>query len=703
MKRRRLALAYWVAALALFAPSAAYAYIDPATTTYLIQIITAVVITLGVAFSVFLYKFQMFFANFRVKVYALSAMLFSEKGRNAARMKKAGKQNRLPVYAYPGGVLPGAPYPPHAPADATPGQIAAAAANGEAGAPGRHLKKRLHAALPAAAAIPLTFVVFGVFDLYIGNQAEIMWTLKDITGPVLAVALAAFAILAAAACALRGRLFDVFVSILLSVLICGYLQGGFLNGKLGTLTGDALAWDEMAAQIAGNAALWIAIFAAFFALGRFAAKAWRTIAVFAPALIIVIQLVSLASVLPPAVAASRATQQESAGIHSETGITEKGMLEVSETNNIFVFILDRLDLEYIDELARDDPAALGGMADFTLYRNNLTHYSRTYPSITEMLTGETTMFDVPAGQYFSDAYQKGAFLPDLRGRGFTTKLYMEAAYTYGDIGNIEGLADNIGTVSYRVDVARGIKKLLKLSAYRYAPLALKERFWMSTGEFSDFAGAELSGDALWRTDDARFYGRLASEKLNIATDRGNFAFYHLNGAHPFYSIDENALPVEPNETGMLPQLKGDIRIIEEFAAQLKELGVYEESTIIITGDHGYNKDLSHTDFMPLDDAVVTALFVKPAGMAPGSGGGVSNAPVNDDNLRATVIAAAGGSLSAYALPYGEVPEGSPSPRTIYHRWYVTPNRCNVETFRVVGDANDFANWEQTAVAEARYW
>jgi len=63
--RRRIVLAYWIIALGFFTPGAVYAYIDPATTTYIIQIITALVVTVGVSLSIFLYRFRMASAKAR--------------------------------------------------------------------------------------------------------------------------------------------------------------------------------------------------------------------------------------------------------------------------------------------------------------------------------------------------------------------------------------------------------------------------------------------------------------------------------------------------------------------------------------------------------------------------------------------------------------------------------------------------------------
>jgi len=76
MIRRRIVLAYWVVAIGAFMPCAAHAYIDPATTTYIIQIMTALVVTLGISLSIFLYKFNMLSAKIKFGFYGVFYRLF---------------------------------------------------------------------------------------------------------------------------------------------------------------------------------------------------------------------------------------------------------------------------------------------------------------------------------------------------------------------------------------------------------------------------------------------------------------------------------------------------------------------------------------------------------------------------------------------------------------------------------------------------
>lgn len=61
---------------------------------------------------------------------------------------------------------------------------------------------------------------------------------------------------------------------------------------------------------------------------------------------------------------------------------------------------------------------------------------------------------------------------------------------------------------------------------------------------------------------------------------------HLFGVHTPYTMNENCEPVEENSVDREAQLSGIYKIISEYIAQMKEMGCYDNSTIIIKADYG---------------------------------------------------------------------------------------------------------------------
>ena len=759
MIRRRIVLFYWIIAVTLFIPTISYAYIDPATTTYIIQIVTALVITLGVTMSIALYKMKMVIMNLRILFFELRQKFFSKKQREEARITKdALKQNAQkdeeglqygipkPRSEYAGVV----PLPPISEDDSKSEEPK------RKGIMGilyflfhddRKFTTRLVISLLVAAMLPFTVIIFGILDLVITNHDVVTFPYQDILSITLKSAGKYF--LAAFACLIiwRGRAFDWAVCFGLGLSVATYLQGTFMNRDLGQLTGDAIPWDEYATYGTINAIVWVLIFIAVFAL-RFASfKIWSKAVYFIPSIILAVQLVALVSIMPsqsdirpdhpkapPHIIDRLADQvgidfktpeekkeekEKEKGKESkpippheiieakygklapgeEYSITRDGIYDVSSGENIFFFILDRFDMVYAQDVLDDDPTFFDDMAGFTMFTNNISEYSRTFPSVASTLTGRLHMFDIPATQYFSEAYAESSFIFDIQDAGYTTKLYMERPYTFTNTEQLFGLAENIGPAKLVTRVERSYELVERISFFRYAPHNLKRRFFSSPHEFGKTRTLEASsGSEPYVTNDFKFHDDLVKQRLKITTDKGNFAFYHLLGPHTPYNLTENIELVPWGTSNALSQSKGSFRIVFEFMEQLKELGIYENSTIIITADHGIGRNR-----VPLDRPMRSILFVKPSGKGEGALE-YSEAPVFPDNLRATVIEATGTDHSSYGRTYFEVPEDDPIVREYYYRLNEIRTRGPIlEKFEVRGDSSDFGNWKKIEDIAIKYW
>ena len=151
-------------------------------------------------------------------------------------------------------------------------------------------------------------------------------------------------------------------------------------------------------------------------------------------------------------------------------------------------------------------------------------------------------------------------------------------------------------------------------------------------------------------------------------------------------------------TTVTDQLKGSFVNLRKLFDRMKELGIYDDATIIITGDHG----AAVSDTKPLQKATRVGLFYKPAGAS----GQLKNssAPVTTEQVAATVIKATGADHSAYGKALDEVAEDAVITRVYYK------TVCDTETYRetqlciyhVTGDAANFANWELVQTVDIPY-
>ncbi len=557
----------------------------------------------------------------------------------------------------------------------------------------RRFKTRLLLAALVSFSCAFTFVIFGLLDLYISNASNFIFGFYDLFWTTLLAGLAVFVVLTALLVIFRGTAFNIAVSVVLGGVVAGYVQGNFLNIDFGELTGDAIMWSDYTKHAIINAAIWVAIIGACVALCLFAKKAWSKVVYIVPALLIAMQLVGLVS--------SYFTADSRDMFHSgNLYLSETGVYEVSDQDNVIVFILDRLDGLYIDDLQETYPGFLDPLDGFTYYDNHISMYCRTFPSVVNMLTGYTYNYDYPPVDFFDKAWGDSKILNALRDNNYTTKLYFSEKYCYSNARQLADVADNAIAGETRVDHYRTLKKMAKLSLYRYAPHFAKPRFWVSSDEFGDLVFSTRT-EPRHVTNDLAFYKKLVSNRLAVQSDKNNFAFYHLQGSHPKYTYNENLEPIakaKESRDGMLAQTRGAFKILYEYMNQLKALGLYENATIIITGDHGKSED-----FNPLDRAKRTGFFLKPKGSS-GTPLALSHAPTSHENFQATLAAAAGLDAKPFGTPMGDIAENADITRTFYYRVDLkTGDKSHfLEQFEVRGDASDFTNWTKVGQIDMKY-
>ena len=129
---------------------------------------------------------------------------------------------------------------------------------------------------------------------------------------------------------------------------------------------------------------------------------------------------------------------------------------------------------------------------------------------------------------------------------------------------------------------------------------------------------------------------------------------------------------------------------------MKRLGVWDDSTIIILGDHG--RPPNETDGMfnqKLKSAITTALLIKPAGS--------ENVPIvydrdselSNDFFGASILEYAGIDHSSCGLSYNDVIENDLHPeRYLQSVKFINYGALKYTArYRITGDARDFGNWE----------
>jgi hypothetical protein len=526
------------------------------------------------------------------------------------------------------------------------------------------------------------FFGFGFMDMYLQNPSEFTFGFARpaLFGMGLAIG-AGLAVTAALAAALRGKVFDAAVLLVLGLTLAAWLQGSFLNYNLGHVDGQRGDWGWEAGPLITDTAIWLAALGLPFLVRAARPRASRLIEWLVPTVL----TGAMAAALVATYAQSEVTpwQPETADYP-----TYQGAFTASTTANQYIFVLDMMDQNLVRAIEEEAPDFFASHLDgFTQFDNHISNYTHTFPSAVHMLTGEWYYFDEPLEEYMARAYAEGSFLQALRDAGYSTNIYATNTYSYSDISDIEDLADNVHQASvHQPTAAEMVVGFMRLAGYRYAPQALKPAFWVALDPFSGMNPYYAETDA-FSNSNFDFYRRLTNTGLSLGGHTPRFSFFHLDGAHLPVNMNAEVELVPGDSVPLTEQAKGAFRIVFDYIDELKRLGRYQDASIVITGDHGQWID---GDSERLSAPRLTALFFKPAGSA-GSPLGHSDAPTEMANVRASLLADAGAADPDGAATLFEVQPGSAAPRDFFNDG--PPHRGSwIDHWQVTGDARSFANW-----------
>ena len=577
--------------------------------------------------------------------------------------------------------------------------------------------KRLPRAALAGFCAGATFFFFGILDIFAGNRDELLFSFSDFGIYILLIALGASLALTATIAFLPEIASNVVFGVVVWLCLMGYIQAALLNGA-GVLNGDTGQSIDVGFAII-DGAIWLAV-GAVCVIGAIKMRKKSIIKSISAIILIVLIAMqatgcvmqageitrspfeSAAVVSEPVGTKQSADQSTEESTQSSTAestssafyadvskayLTREGLTEVSPGKNVIIFVVDRFDISYSEDIIKDDPSFFDGLDGFTYFDDNISLYSRTYPGITSMITGVENDFSGTAAEYFAKAYQTSDFLRDLKANNYKIKLYTANYYAYRDGTPLYGIADNLSVATdYTVkNTAALVSNLIALSAYKYLPTALKGAVNISTASFTGII--DYNGDApLYELDDTNVYEEIHENGLSFDDSENSYILIHLSGCHDPYTMDEDGTRVEKSSAER--QLRGNFKLIYEYIGELKRLGVYDDATIIITGDHPRALDDAEIPSQPR----LTALFVKPAGAT--NTFRYSPAQVSQANLIPTIVKSAGiVTEKDYGDSYFDVSIADTPKR--YHKFelYVKGEDDRIVTFKVVGFGRDFENWE----------
>ena len=650
----------------------ALAYVDPSVMTYTIQALAAVAVALSAVLGV----------AFRRTRKALMRILHVDEGAGrvaepaVSRIDPSGK----------------------AAADAAArDELAAAGGNARGAATGRPAgipwRRRIVLALLVCVFLVLTVFVMAPLELVAGSSDSLLFGVRQVWQIVVVAGLLLAVVSGFVLSAFRGRTFEVFLAVIVALGVGAYAQVLLMNSSLPVADGNLVDWTQFASITGISLLVWAAIVTALVVLAVKRPRVGRAVAAALSAALIVVQVSGVVGIVTKA-------ESEPESIT----ITEKGLFDVSGKKNVVCFVLDMTDTADAKKAYADNPNMFDGLDGFTWYQNSTGSMIPTRYGIPSLLTGVRPQAGEDAADFLSSMYSDSYFLDDVAAQGYTTGIYSDSAdwidgwseYLGQHAENFESTSD---VAKSALDWQGALHILYQCALYRDMPWIAKPFFWFYTDQINQGMVSSTSGSSPdltpYAMDDPAYFAKLKESGLSINNEDASFRFIHLDGTHWPYIMDADGNKVAES-SDWESQMVGAFKIVRTYLDELKRLGLYDSTTVVITADHG-------TWYLTPDeinDVSTPIIFVKPAQSAEADlvPCQISQQPVSHYDLQATMLKGMGASQDVldHCGEFNQAIEDRTDPADRLRYYLMTTSNGKLDTswreYQISGDSQDFSNW-----------
>lgn len=534
----------------------------------------------------------------------------------------------------------------------------------------------------------ITTCGYPVFETFMTNIDEFTFEAKSVSGYFVIYLFLWCVFWGLCIGRLNGKSWEFGVLGIFALLIASYIQQLLLNGLLFLMDGEQIQVGY--GQKILNLGIWGLIFIVVFAMRHFIKKEWLNVVGFLSVAVTIMQFSGGISLMISNIEHLNAKNDLSDYFSTD------GLYEVAADENVIVFVLDKYDEEYMEQVLEVEPDFLKPLEGFTYYPDTVSQFSRTYPSITYMLSNHT-FFDLPENSNYSDwAFDNCFFWKQLDKQGYTSYFFEEEAGFIG--GNAKKNAANYVSdgkcIEEKKSIIGCIRSMHMMSCFRTMPYIIKDYYSYTAEGINDL----IIKNRVWEempyiVDDAQIKYNLDREGLSIGNDKKAFRFIHMFGAHPPYSLNRNGERVKESKELYLEQYMGSLQIVYCYLEKLRDIGKYEDSTIIITADHGENFESENI----LPENVNIILFIKPKGVSEGELN-YSDTYASQDDILPTLAGVLNIGTDDFKTGINLLSdEANNKTRERYHYFHVVEDTVQTatRTYIIKGNSLDFDNWVET--------
>lgn len=428
-----------------------------------------------------------------------------------------------------------------------------------------------------------SFAIFGPTEIFFANYAAFGVIFSEFGMTLLVCGTLAAVIITIVMLLLPDKLRKVLLSVIWIFSIGGYIQTMFLNKNLDQIGATLAGYVPATETIVKNLLIWAIVIVAGIFLIIKTKENWNKLLFFTSLVLVATQGVAYGTLFLSAPTASMEY------VASDYYLSGEKQYTVSAESNVIVFILDTLSNIHFSVAEAKYPDITASFSDFTYYDNTDCNYVGTFPSVVHILTGNELNPSIPINDWIYDTWTNDNttnYYNSLHEAGYQVNVFAdEFTVITADhpMSLLQGKVDNLTDQTQHVEVNRPLlnKTLLTMSCYRFMPDYFKPLFDVPNAQYASIA---TYSDNVINYANPDFYADLMKKGLTVNEEEKYVTFIHLNGVHELIN-DEYCNRVDACED-VADTIKGIWVMLEEYLMQLDDLGVYDNSTIIITADHG---------------------------------------------------------------------------------------------------------------------
>lgn len=467
--------------------------------------------------------------------------------------------------------------------------------------------------------------VFAPLEFYYSNVFDLWFTVDYILPSIILVSVILFLITFCAMYFSKEKVSNGLLKFLFILMVCLYLQGNYLNVGYGVLNGTEIDWSSMILKGVINTLVWIAIIVVLIIVLK-KINNFKKITNIASLFILGIQVITLTVIILMSYIYSADTN---ISFNAPFYLDATNMFDMSKDENIVVFVSDTFEATYMNNIIEKYPEFKEKLKDFIYFDNTTGTSLMTYSAMPTILTGETCQVGQNLKENVKYCFDNTNFYDILLANGYDVELYTDVNLIPSDEDRITNKVDKKLLIDNSSKV-KLTKLLYECVGYKYLPHFLKSNFVVDTIEFNRVSATDVKQYVF---DDVAYNKELVENGIKTESNNKKYKLYHLDGAHTPYTVTKDIeydLSKEYYELDASErqenQVYAALKILVNYVEKLKESGTYDNTTILLFADHGWENryhinllvkpkennaefSVSHTPISIVEDFIPTVLNI----------------------------------------------------------------------------------------------